>query len=206
MHPADLVPELDVVLSNARRTVAAAADGRESAGAPVTDMSEDSHNAGHVGDADARQVLTALAYAVEPLAVDDLALVLGWPIERVTAALGHAQRRPALAGPVALRRTQPDTYTVTARLDQLTGAQIRRLGQAQLYRHPLTADQAHMLLAALALNADPERYRRQREAHHDAERDLQRAGLLHTDSGPDRPSIVHDVRYGLRYFNTPDGN
>jgi hypothetical protein len=50
----------------------------------------------------------------------------------------------------------------------------------------------------------PERYRRQPEAHHDAERDLQRAGLLHTHSGPDRPSIAHYVRYRLCYFNIAD--
>jgi hypothetical protein len=69
-------------------------------------------------------------------------------VDQVTATL-NAQNHPRLAGPVALRRTQPDTYTVTARLDQLTGQQ-QRLGQAQRYRHPLTAEQAHMLLAALA--------------------------------------------------------
>lgn len=64
--------------------------------------------------------------------------------------------------------------------------------------------QAHLLLAALALNAEPERYREQREAHRAAERDLHRAGLLHATTDPERPHIVHDVRFSLRYFNAPE--
>lgn len=91
---------------------------------------------------------------------------------RVAAALDHAENHREPSGPVALCRTEPDTYTVTARLHQLTPEQPHRLGQAQLYRHPLTAGQAHMLLATLAFNNEPDRYLDHREAHRDAERDL----------------------------------
>jgi hypothetical protein len=58
---------------------------------------------------DTAVVLTALAYAVEPLSADNLAAVLDWPLTRVSAALGHAENHPRLAGPVALRRTEPGT-------------------------------------------------------------------------------------------------
>jgi hypothetical protein len=40
--------------------------------------------------------------------------------------------------PVALRRTGPGLYTVTARLDCLTPAQRDHLGEAQLARRPLS--------------------------------------------------------------------
>jgi hypothetical protein len=95
------------VLANARRT-------------PPPDAAEDGEpDTDPAPDADTRLVLTALAYAVEPLTVDDLATVLDWPMHRVTTALDHAENHPEPSGPVALRRTEPDTYTVTARLDQL---------------------------------------------------------------------------------------
>lgn len=73
--------------------------------------------------------------------------MLGWETNQVDAALDHKRARPGPAAPVALRATGPGTYTVTARLDRLTPAQRQRLGQAQRYPHPLTAEQAHMLLS-----------------------------------------------------------
>jgi hypothetical protein len=155
-------------------------------------------------DSDAHLVLTALAYAIEPLSVEELATVLDWPLHRVTAALERAAEYPHLGGPVALRRTEPGTYTLTARLDQLTPDQLQRLGQAQLYRHPLTAEQAHLLLAALALSTEPDSYLDYREAHLDAERDLKRAGLVHAENGPHQPCVGPDVHFSLRYFTAPD--
>ena len=183
MHPADLVPELDSVLANGRRIRSPAASGAR--------------------DADALVVLTALAHTTGPLTVDDLATALDWSLHRVTAALGHTEDPPGLGGPVALRRTEPGTYTVTARLDQLTPDQLGRLGQAQLHRHPLTAEQAHVLLASLALSGDPQDYLDERDAHPAAERDLKRAGLLHTENGPHRPRVQPDVWFSLRYSNAP---
>jgi hypothetical protein len=79
--------------------------------------------------------------------------------------LATPRTTPRLAGPVALRRTEADTYTVTGRLDQLSGEQLQRLGQIQLYHRALTTEQAHMLLAALTWTADPAGYREQRTAH-----------------------------------------
>jgi hypothetical protein len=49
------------------------------------------------------------AHAVEPLAVEDLAAVLDWTVERVAAALDHAEHHPTLASPVALRWNAPGT-------------------------------------------------------------------------------------------------
>lgn len=184
MHPCDLMPELDAVLANGRRTPHQPAGGQTQRD-------------------DTRLVLTALAYAVKPLTVDDLADALDWPLPRVAAALDHATTNPEPAGPVALRRTAPNTYTITARLDRLTAAQLHRLGQAQLYRHPLTAEQAHMLLAALAFNDDPDNYVEHRRAHPDAEDGLKRAGLVHAANGPHQPRVEADVRFSLRYFNSP---
>jgi hypothetical protein len=192
MHPGELVP----ALFSAGTTAGPGRAATEMAGPVVTEAIESL-------DADATLVLTALSYAVESLAVDDLAAALEWPLCRVAAALGHAAGHPRLAGPVALRRTGHDTYTVTARLDQLSGEQLRRLGQAQLYRHPLTPGQAHILLAAFALRGDPQGYREHRANHPDAERELTRAGLVRSEHSPDRPDISQDVWFSLRYFNTP---
>lgn len=192
MHPGDIAPQLDSVLHNARAPQQPDTDHA----APATDAAL--HEA-----ADAELLLTTLAYAAQPLTVDDLAVVLGWTMQRVVAAIDHVRSHPDLTGPVALRSTAADAYTVTARLDRLTTEQRQRLGQAQLYRHPLTPDQAHMLLAALALNTEPDRYLHHRDQHPDAELDLKRAGLLHADGGPHRPSVDQDVRFSLRYFTLP---
>jgi DNA-binding transcriptional regulator GbsR (MarR family) len=72
---------------------------------------------------DALTVLAALVYAVRPLTVDELATALGWPRKRVTDALDAIDRRPAVADPLALTSTGPDTYTVGARPDRLSPAQ-----------------------------------------------------------------------------------
>jgi hypothetical protein len=64
---------------------------------------------------------------------------------------------------------------------------LRRLSQIQLYRHPLTAEQAHMLLAALTSTTDPASYLEQRAVHPEAEHALKRTGLVEVDRGPHRP-------------------
>jgi hypothetical protein len=72
-----------------------------------------------------------------------------------------------------------------------------------VYRHPLTAEQAHLLLAALALSTEPDSYLDHRETHLDAEHDLKRAGLIHPENGPHQPSVGPDVHFSLRYFTRP---
>lgn len=186
MHPADLVPELDSVLGNER-------------GRPQSEPTGDV-------DEDALVVLTALANSVEPLTQEELATALDWPLARVAEALVHAEEHPRLAGPVALRRTEHDTYSLDARLDRISGEQRQRLARAQLYRRPLTAEQANMLLAALSLRGDPPEYLRRRAADPDVEWDLKRLGLIYTDNGPHRPQASDDLRFSLRYFNKPDGH
>jgi DNA-binding MarR family transcriptional regulator len=72
---------------------------------------------------DALTVLAALVYVGKPCAADDLATALDWPRRRVIDALGAIERRPALADPLALMSTGPDTYTITTRPDRLSPAQ-----------------------------------------------------------------------------------
>jgi hypothetical protein len=144
MHPAEFVASLHSALANNRDTIWPASD-------PDTVPSRP----GAAGDADV--VLAALAHAVEALTVDELATALAWSLDRVTAALDYAAQHPEVAGPVAARRTEPGTYTVTARLDRLTAAQRQNLGQLHLYRNPLPVEHVTVLLAVLALSAAPSR-------------------------------------------------
>lgn len=129
IHPADLIPELEPLLASSRR-------------APGDASGQDRR-------ADALTVLTALATARAPLSADQLARALEWHLPRTAAAIAAAQDNPDLGGPLALRRIPPETWTVTPRLDILTGAQHRALrdttGTADL-----DDDQARVLLAALA--------------------------------------------------------
>jgi hypothetical protein len=77
------------------------------------------------------------------------------------------------------------------------------LGEIQLYRRTLTAEQAHMLLAGLTSTTDPAGYLEQRETHPHAERELKRAGLVEAEDGPHRPRVGQDARYSLRHFDFP---
>ena len=98
-HPADLVPELEPLLSHRRQA-------RRDAG----------------GGQDRRaDALTALAAARAPLSADQLARALSWQLPRTAAAI--AQDNPDLGGPLALRRIPPEPWTITPRLDVLTQAQ-----------------------------------------------------------------------------------
>jgi hypothetical protein len=78
-----------------------------------------------IDDTYAVVALTALTTATVPLTVDALADALDWPLARAHAALSHAKAHPHLAGPLALRRIPPDTYTLKPRLDVLTKEQHR---------------------------------------------------------------------------------
>lgn len=79
---------------------------------------------------DALTVLAALAHAGVPLTVDRLATALGWPPDHVADAVRVADEHPHIIDPVALRRTAPGTYTITARTERLTAAQRETLSRA----------------------------------------------------------------------------
>jgi hypothetical protein len=135
MHPADLVAGLDTVLHHPRlhnRPEPADTDA--------------------AADVDALTVLNALATATAPLTTDQVADVLAWTVERVTTTLARAANTPELAGPLALRQAAANTYTVTPRLDLLTGDERRRLHETARWNQPLDVEQANVLLAALVLH------------------------------------------------------
>lgn len=192
MHPADLVAGLDTVLHNPRLRTR-----RE----PV-DLDD-------AADLDAVTVLNALATATAPLTTDQLVDVLDWPFERVTAALSWATTAPELAGPLALRHVAANTYTVTPRLDLLTGDERRRLHETARWNQPLDVDQANVLLAALVLhdneyaNQPGPTYGEWREGHLDTERELRVSGVLYADHKPQAPKINPEVLYSLRCQETP---
>lgn len=72
-------------------------------------------------------VLAGLLHAGVPRTADELAAALGWPRDRVTAAMLDAQRRPDLSGAVTLIRADGDRYTAGPRLDWLTPEQATAL-------------------------------------------------------------------------------
>ncbi|MFC5753617.1 hypothetical protein [Actinomadura rugatobispora] len=182
-HPTDLVPALEGILRNQRRTAPASRE-------PDIDQ-------------DARTVLTALTVAAVPLTRDALAQALDWTLHRAQQALDHALNHPQLAGPLALRRVPPDAYTLTPRLDALTTEQHHALAGATRHHATLTEHEATVLLAAIgvnrwpyetnwnALRTDP-RYQATIAA-------LKEAGILYSDSGPHRIGVHPDVLFSLRY-------
>jgi DNA-binding transcriptional regulator GbsR (MarR family) len=97
---------------------------------------------GHMSDSgladttvhDALTVLAALAYATQPLTVDELATSLGWLRQRVTDAIEAIDHRPVIADPLALVSTGPDTYTITTRPDLLSPAQREALRPQRVER------------------------------------------------------------------------
>ncbi|MEV6420237.1 MarR family transcriptional regulator [Streptomyces sp. NPDC051662] len=78
---------------------------------------------------DTLTVLAALMHAVTPRTVDQLAVALGWPPERVAAALDSAERHPDIADPVAPRYDETGACTLVARAGRLTPAQREALGR-----------------------------------------------------------------------------
>lgn len=176
LHPADLVPALQRVLTNRRHAPAAASPA---------DL-----------DTDALSVLTALAATSEPLTVDELATALGWTLDRVTAALEHALDQPHLAGPVALRRTPSGRWTVTARRDILTAEQHQALTDAARNRDGLTVAEANALLAVHAIGNTPD-YASWRSEHLETEDHLKALGLLRSINGPHHAQLHPDIVYSL---------
>jgi len=176
VHPADLIPALDAVLTNRREPPAAGGH---------TDL-----------DTDALVMLNALAHSTVPLTGDDLATALGWPLARVAAALEHATSRPQLAGPVALRRTPPDGWTVTARLDLLDDEQQQAITSAASYHHTLSVAEANALLAVSCFGNLSD-YAAHRAEHPDAEQRLKDRGLVRNFNGPHHAELHPDVAYSL---------
>ncbi len=183
LHPADLVPELEPLLSH-RRQASGDAD------------------AGQDRRADALTVLTALATARAPLTADQLARALGWQLPRTAAAIAAAQDNPVLGGPLALRRVPPETWTVTPRQDMLAQAQRRALRDTT-GAATLDDDQARVLLAALAVGqkwqGDAYADLRARADWATAEAALKETGLIYSSSGPGEVHVSDDVKFSLRY-------
>ncbi|MFE4457994.1 MarR family transcriptional regulator [Nocardia tengchongensis] len=78
---------------------------------------------------DALTVLAALVHAGRPATLGALATALGWPRDRVIAALAVIDHQPAIADPLTLRTMEPETYTLTTRPDRLSPAQREALEQ-----------------------------------------------------------------------------
>ncbi len=183
IHPADLVPELEPLLSHRRQATGDDLGGQDRR-------------------ADALTVLTALATARAPLSADQLARALGWQLPRTTAALAAARDNPDLGGPLALRRVPPETWTVTPRLDILTQAQRRALrdfaGAAVL-----DDDQARVLLAGLAAGQEWQSNAyaglRAQPGWDAAEAALKQTGLIYSINGPGQVHVSDDVKFSLRY-------
>ena len=176
MHPADLIPALDAVLAN-RREPPAAGDHADL-------------------DTDALIVLNALAHSTVPLTHDDLATALGWPLARAAAALEHATSRPQLAGPVALLRTPPDGWTVTARLDLLNDEQQQAITSAASYHHTRSVTEANALLAVTCFGNLSD-YAAYRVEHRDTEQQLNDRGLVRNFNGPHHAELHPDVAFSL---------
>lgn len=121
MHPADLAPGLDGVLTN--RRLAPNRHHDQHRDGENHSPNHTNHDTDTDANADALAVLTALAHARTPLSIDELAQALTWSLSRVQGALNYAQHHPRLAGPLALRQVPPQTFTVTPRLDILAAGQ-----------------------------------------------------------------------------------
>jgi hypothetical protein len=187
VHPADLYPALDTVLSYRR----ADPDPVGSSGQIRSAADRDS---------DAVTMLTALAFARTPLGPSDLARALGWPLQRVTAAIRYVEENPDAGGALTLRRVPPEAYTAIPRPDALTSTQRHALTSIARARDLLTPGEATVVLAALAFGQTPD-YTRFRNDHRHAEHLLKQAGLVHSDRGPHHARISKDVMLSLRYCN-----
>ncbi|GAA4609708.1 hypothetical protein BJY16_007463 [Actinoplanes octamycinicus] len=177
LHPGDLIPDLEPAPA-----------------APVTGRDQHDH--------DALTTLTALATTSVPLTTDALATALSWTLDRTTDALQRAVAYPHLGGPVALRRVQPSTWTVSARRDVLTTQQHDDLANVAHFHHDLTTGEATALLAAHAFGNHPD-YATWREDHLDDEQSLKTSGLLHVGNDPDRAHPTEDVEFSLYLYPYP---
>ena len=162
-------------------------------------------------------MLTALATALTALTTDQLATALQWTPDRTRAALEYAAAHPHLAGPIALRRCAPHTYTVSARLDLLTHEQRTNVLDTVRHSAALTVEQANVILAAILLRNEHQYarlptfmdhnpvpyYADWRDDHLDTEQQLRAAGILHADYKPDNMQVNPEVLYSLRYRDSP---
>lgn len=140
---------------------------------------------------------------------------LRWTLDRVHAAIAHAHAHAHLAGPLALRRTDVDSYTTTARLDVLDEDQRAAVLNNSHHDQAVTVEQANALLAALVFpRVAPNQcqrdehdrcYHQWRADHLDTERELRATGVLHADHRPDTVAVNPEVLYSLRYRSTPTG-
>jgi hypothetical protein len=190
MHPSDLVPALDKVLSNSREPQAS--EPGPAAGVEAADVA-----------ADALTVLTALVIAVRPIGAVPLAIDLGWPHQRVLAALRHAEEHPQTAGPIALVRLG-DGWTVRPRLDLLSPEQFKAVGRSR--RPDLSVTDANALLAVMVLRPRTEyagdgrtTFEDWRSRNLESLRRLREAALIENDTNHTKPGPHHDVLYSLRY-------
>jgi DNA-binding transcriptional regulator GbsR (MarR family) len=76
---------------------------------------------------DALTVLAALLYVRAPLTVDQLAIALGWPSDRISSALYTAEQYPDIADPIALLCLEPRKYAITVKQDRLSPSQCQAL-------------------------------------------------------------------------------
>ncbi len=76
--------------------------------------------------ADAVTVLAALLHTGRPVALESLSAALGWPPERVAAAVRVAVDHPHVAGPVTVA-VEDGTYRAVALTERLTAAQLAAL-------------------------------------------------------------------------------
>ncbi len=185
IHPAELYADLETVLTYKRADHGPRA--RRSDNSPANERA-----------GDAVTMLTALAYARAPLGPGDLSRALGWPLQRVTAALQHAARNPSTGGALALRRVPPETYTAVPRPDTLTASQRHALTSVARSRDLLNPSEAAVLLAALAFGEASD-YASFREDHQHAEHILKQTGLVHSNHGPHHARVSKDVMFSLRY-------
>lgn len=184
MHPADLVPELDTVLGLRRLPER-----------PADDTDQDQE---HDVRQDAAVVLAALSAARGPLTPGALADALTWTLERIHDALDLAAAEPDLAAPLGLHRHVGGSYTLTTRLDLLTGVQHDRLDdRADMDAFEFTAAHTAVLLAAIG-SGRTERYAPWREKYRSEHAELLGAGLLLPIPGdPDQFDVHPDVLYSL---------
>ena len=202
IHPADLVADLDPVLTNRRLPAQ-----QPTAANPDDHHPHDGHHGGHAdghrraGPADdALTVLTGLAHARTPLRVEDLAAALAWRLGRVQTALDYAREHPTVGGPLTLRRVPPETFTVTPRLDVLTAGAHQKIHNTGSWYDILAENEALVLLGALAYGRGPTYAEfRDNDPYRHAEATLKQAGILYSDYGPHHVAVTDDVLYSLRY-------
>ncbi|WP_037307940.1 helix-turn-helix domain-containing protein [Amycolatopsis orientalis] len=93
--------------------------------ARINEVMLDDRVAVYVGDA--LTALAALLHARRALSVPALAAALGWPAERVSAALRVAEEHPHVAGPVRVVSCDGG-YRAVALVERLTEEQVAALG------------------------------------------------------------------------------